>query len=280
MAIVVERRFSSAARWSRRLATFSCVLLVVAGAAHRFALLDTMPFLCVCAIVAGLALAALVLAAIGFRGLWRRGDEAGLNATAGVLAAALVLAPGALAAYRVATSPSLADVSTDLADPPSLALAARQRTIGMNPVAGIDAAHAMLQQAAYPEITGRRYGLPPDRVRAIVEDLVGRRGWTVGDGDTRLAPDGPGVFRIEAVARSLVFGLASDVSIRLIDEGDSTYVDMRSASRFGSNDMGDNARRIAAFLVDLDTEVALQAGVAVPVETPETAPEPLPPPAQ
>jgi uncharacterized protein (DUF1499 family) len=50
------------------------------------------------------------------------------------------------------------------------------------------------------------------------------------------------------------------VAIRLTDEGETTYVDMRSASRYGRGDFGDNARRIAGFLDALDAEMADQAG--------------------
>ena len=39
---------------------------------------------------------------------------------------------------------------------------------------------------------------------------------------------------IEALAKTLVLGFPVDVAIRLIDEGSSTYVDMRSASRYGA----------------------------------------------
>ena len=65
---------------------------------------------------------------------------------------------------------------------------------------------------------------------------------------------------IEALARTDVPGLPVDVSIRITDEGDTSYVDMRSASRYGSHDLGDNAARIAGFLTALDAAVAGAAG--------------------
>jgi len=37
---------------------------------------------------------------------------------------------------------------------------------------------------------------------------------------------------------------------------------MRSASRYGRHDLGDNAERITAFLAELDQEIAAQAGTA------------------
>jgi uncharacterized protein (DUF1499 family) len=47
----------------------------------------------------------------------------------------------------------------------------------------------------------------------------------------------------------------------LTDEGTTTYVDMRSASRYGKGDFGDNAARIEAFLNELDTDMAAQVGI-------------------
>jgi hypothetical protein len=57
---------------------------------------------------------------------------------------------------------------------------------------------------------------------------------------------------LQAVARTLVFGFPDDVAIRLRDTPDGTRVDMRSASRTGTHDLGQNARRIRAFFADLD----------------------------
>ncbi|RWG39058.1 MAG: DUF1499 domain-containing protein, partial [Mesorhizobium sp.] len=67
---------------------------------------------------------------------------------------------------------------------------------------------------------------------------------------------------ITAVARGLVLGLPADVAIRVADDGDSVVVDMRSASRYGRHDLGDNADRITDFLAELDQEVAGQVGAA------------------
>lgn len=58
---------------------------------------------------------------------------------------------------------------------------------------------------------------------------------------------------IEAVARSLIFGFASDVVVRLIEEEDGTLVDMRSVSRYGPHDLGSNAALVVSFMEDLDS---------------------------
>jgi uncharacterized protein (DUF1499 family) len=67
---------------------------------------------------------------------------------------------------------------------------------------------------------------------------------------------------IDAVARSFALGLPADVAIRVSDDGDAVIVDMRSTSRYGRYDLGDNAARIVDFLAELDQEVAGQVGAA------------------
>ena len=60
---------------------------------------------------------------------------------------------------------------------------------------------------------------------------------------------------LQGETRTLVFGFTSDVSIRLSEEAETTFVDMRSVSRFGPHDLGTNAQIIAGFLRALDTEL-------------------------
>ena len=67
---------------------------------------------------------------------------------------------------------------------------------------------------------------------------------------------------IEALAHTPWLGFPFDIAVRLTDEGTSTYVDMRSASRYGRHDLGDNAAQITAFLALLDAEMAAQTGAA------------------
>jgi hypothetical protein len=83
------------------------------------------------------------------------------------------------------------------------------------------------------------------------------------------------------LAKTMILGLPVDVSIRITDEGDTTYVDMRSASRYGRHDLGDNAARINGFLVALDAAVAGAAGVPPPAEeAPPAAPSEVPVPTE
>lgn len=60
---------------------------------------------------------------------------------------------------------------------------------------------------------------------------------------------------LQGETRTLLFGFESDISIRLSEEAETTFVDMRSVSRFGPHDLGANAQIIAAFLAALDAEL-------------------------
>ena len=169
----------------------------------------------------------------------------------GMVIAFVVLAPFVTTLYQALMLPRIYDVSTDITDPPEL-FAARQRTERMNPVVN-DADSRALQSSAYPQVTGRRYDGSPDRILTAVNKVIADNGWTVvaqkgepGDDEEIL---------LEVVARTFLLGFTSDAVIRLSDEGETTYVDMRSVSRYGIHDLGENADRITAFMTALDAEV-------------------------
>lgn len=271
-----ERRLSKSAAWSRRLAAFSAMLLLVSAVAHRFGFLQTIHFFPVLAIVAVLAIAALLLAARAFYRLWHYSDIGGRNLAVGAVIALIVLTPFALMLYRGLTHPMLHDVSTDVEDPPALRFAAAMRTPDMNPVGSYTQEERRLQVADYPLVTGRRYDLSIDRVIAAVGKIVEDRGWRIVS-PWSTSPEGDA--SLEAMVTTPILGFPVDVAIRLTNEGQSTYVDMRSASRYGVHDFGDNAARIKAFLADLDVEISSLAGVVPPAEPPETViplPQPRP----
>lgn len=257
----LEPRTTRAAGISRGMASFSVVLLVTAVLGHRRGLVDTTAFFWVLAIVALLAAFALMFSGFAFSRLWKFGDEGGHDLTIGALLALLVLAPFAYTAYQIATFPMLRDISTDVEDPPVLSAAATLRTPDMNRLEQSTAGERALQAQAYPLVAGRRYDLSLDRVLTSVSTVLARQGWEIVVAPPP-AEQASGEVDIQAVARSMVLSLPSDVAIRVVDDGDSTFVDMRSASRYGRHDLGENAQRISGFLTELDQEIATQAGTA------------------
>jgi uncharacterized protein (DUF1499 family) len=86
------------------------------------------------------------------------------------------------------------------------------------------------------------------------------------------AEQGPQAATLQAVARTLVFGFADDVSIRFTPTAQGTEVDMRSASGTGMHDLGQNARRIRRLLADLDTALLPDPNAPPPPAPSEAVP--------
>lgn len=241
---------------------FSAVLLLTSVAAHRFVFLETIPFFWILGIVAGLALVALLLAGIGFSRLWEYGDRGGRASTRAVLVAILVLLPFALGAYRVFALPRITDVSTDVEDPPVFSRTIRPA--GMNPIGPIPHENAEMQLVHYPAATGRLYPLLVDRAHEIAGAVVGNLGWRVTS-NPQLQLEAREI-TIEAVARSPIFGFPSDVAIRIVDEGETSYIDVRSVSRYGMHDLGDNAAKIARFFDGMEAEIMARNAPVIQTE--------------
>lgn len=262
MAVIIERQSSSAARWARRLALFSAALFITSCAGHRFGAVETIPFFWLVCLVAALALLALLLGLLGMRALWERGDRGGRASALAIVVAAVVLAPIGFAGFLAYTLPPLGDVSTDVLEPPAFRVAPEQRKGEMNPLGAYPREQADIQREAYADVTGRRYAVPARGIQELVALLAAERRWTVlrpfdADGDG-------GESTMEAVAHSPLLGLLSDVAVRVTDEGETSYVDMRSVSRYGTRDLGDNARKVAGFLADLDQLVTLRSTMTLP----------------
>lgn len=265
MIAILEQRRSVIAPWSKRAAVFALVLGLVALALHRFGLLETVAFLNVLALVGMLALLALLLAAIAFQSIWYRGDSGGKNIAWGSVVAGVVVLPFLVAGFLALTKPPLTQLTTDLDDPPPMAEIADSRPPEANMLVAPTAAENELQAQHYPEITGRRYAADMDQVADTVEALLVEWGW---------AADEPPPPRDDSTVEVIIPGQASlpvlalpyDLVVRVTDEGNATYVDMRSSARYGSRDLGMNAWVIDSFLTELDKRVAALAGVA-PTDT-------------
>ncbi len=220
-----EQRRSRASGWCRRVAAFAAVLGIVVWVGHHFGLVETLGYLWVLALVA-----------------------------------LLVLSPYGVVAYLMLTEPPLQAVTTDAENPPALPTATG-RTGSMNALLPQSPGEQRLQAQRYPLVTGRRYQLPFDETLAAVQTVLSRQGWKQVEGPDADA-EAAGEATVGAVAPSFILDLPADVSIRVTADDDATLVDMRSASRYGRHDLGDNARRITAFLAELDQQVGGLVGAA------------------
>ncbi|MCO6392143.1 DUF1499 domain-containing protein [Aliihoeflea aestuarii] len=257
-----RRGYAPQAAPARGVAFFAGVLFVLSTLAHRFGAIGTPEFLWVLAITAALAILSLLLAGLALRRVWIEDDAGAGVAFAGVLLALLVLAPFGVGLYGAATNPHLSDVATDPLDPPLLTEAAARREGAMNRVTPITADQAASIRTAYPDLVSRIYDLSlADTIQAVLRVAAERGFEPVAREDA-----GATGTTLEFTGYSLVVGFASDIAIRLRPDGMRTRVDMRSASRYGSHDQGENARRIGNFLDALDYDVGVMQGVIVEEE--------------
>lgn len=254
MSDFFERRTSLSAKWSLNLSRFAAVLFVVSVLGHRVGPVATIAFFWLMGIVAGLLVISFGLMFRGFYRVWEHGDRGGRNLTRSIIYCGLMLVPFAITGWYVYSLPRLTDISTDLGDPPAYLSAQLSRTGEMNPIGSIGRDAAEAQNDAYADVTGRRYEATPESVLIAINNVVKSRGWPVTHRFGLPGQDAEII--IEALTHTFWLGLASDLVVRLTDEGDTSYVDLRSTSRFGPHDLGANARRIRFFLTDLDVEVA------------------------
>ena len=105
----------------------------------------------------------------------------------------------------------------------------------------------------YPDLKARDYGANEEAVsKAAKAAIEGLPRWTfVGAGR------GPGGSEIRAVATTRVMRFKDDVTVKVKREGGRTHVSVRSASRVGKWDFGQNARNIREFLAELDHRMFL-----------------------
>ncbi|APE30388.1 hypothetical protein BOX17_05100 [Halomonas aestuarii] len=230
------------------LALLGALSLAGAGPAYRLGALslgDAFSLLRYGAFVAlgaaGLGGVSLLIAA-----LTRRGLSAVLGALVILAGLALVAVPW-LQLQQARTVPPIHDITTDLQDPPAFEALVAPREAAPNAVAYPGEATARQQREAYPDIQPLVLAASIEAVRTAAEAEAREAGWEIAALEDR---------RLEATDTTFWFGFKDDVVIRLSETNDGVRVDMRSASRLGTSDVGTNAARIRAFLEALERRLA------------------------
>jgi uncharacterized protein (DUF1499 family) len=104
----------------------------------------------------------------------------------------------------------------------------------------------------YPDLQPREYAAGEQKVTEALKAAVARlpRFAFVGAGR------GPGGSEVHYVASTRVLRFKDDVNVRIRREGGKTKVSVRSKSRVGTLDFGQNARNIRELLAALDRELS------------------------
>jgi uncharacterized protein (DUF1499 family) len=248
--LYVEVRITWLATLSRRIAAFSLPVVLLAIALHRFGVVEYEIAYVTLAAGLGVALLGVLVAIAAFIVIWNEGLRGLGRAISACVIGFAVLAYPAFEFARGANLPAISDATTDPSDPPRFLAVASARPSGANPIAYPGERPARLQRAAYPAVKPLEIDAGPDEAFNVALSIVERRGWRVLDSVTPRGGQREG--RIEAVARTLVMGFREDVAIRIRAIEKGVRIDMRSASRYGSHDLGSNARRIEIFLAEFN----------------------------
>ena len=163
-----------------------------------------------------------VLAAIVSLVAWIRHRASHQPRFSSIIATLLSVAVAAFVGSTVVSArgkPAIHDISTDLGEVPET---------------------AAQQRAAYGDIQPIEIAMPPQEAFRRVQKAAGDLGWKI----TSSRPE-EGV--LQASDTTAFFGFTDDVIVRVRAAGGGSRVDVRSTSRVGKSDVGQNAKRIRSF---------------------------------
>ncbi|MEF2553128.1 DUF1499 domain-containing protein [Aurantimonas sp. A2-1-M11] len=272
---------------ARAIAAFAIVLMVAAVAIYRLGAIVPQALIGLLLLVAGLAGLALLISCYGLLRVWFSGVTGGGKVFAGFVLSLLALAPFGLGAYLASVNPQANAAYTDGfaagagATAPAVAMPERPVSTLVAPTQMPSVVPGRRYLAEAPRVFQAVRTVLADHGWTVGEVVVGDPALVgvepepvsddlgvstgiiaiptprAGIDAVVAADDGLGrpesdQYRVAAVARDMLFALPSDVTIRLIQEGAETFVDLRAMSRATGLDLGQNRRFIEAFLLDLD----------------------------
>lgn len=247
--------------WTPRVALFSAGLILVAILLHRLLGMPTQLALNLFLVAFGLAACAILLGMVAIVDVWRRGADGGAWAVIGMLIAGAVFAWPVSLLPSYLNLPAMNDATTDLASPPrfNALIKERERAGVANPAQYPANRLTEVQKANYPDLRPLYVSRSMDDTYELaLETLKRLRFQIVAETPPRQRQAGI----IEAVDRTLVIGFYDDVVVRVDSEGGRARIDVRSASRFGTHDLGRNPIRVRRVLSEMQAKV--DASIATP----------------
>src|SRR6267142_5702470 len=245
---------SSLATWTRNLAVFAVVAVVVSILILRFGFLEMKPALATFFGALACAGLSILIGFAAFAAIWQNGTRGMSRILIAFVLDAAVLAYPAYLALQYRKLPPIHDITTDPIDPPRFdALAGLRTGEGANTEVYTGLYSAEQQRLAYPDIETVELDVPVQRAYEVTLQLVTKRKWLVIDERAPQLPRRTG--RIEAVARTPIMGFREDVSIRVTPDGEGSRVDIRSSSLYFESDLGSNAARVTKLMEDINNAV-------------------------
>lgn len=255
-----ERKFSARAIWGRRLALVSIAVISIYIILFRVGLFEFDTVLTGMIIAVFGALIAFVLSVWAIFDIRRQRNRGMKTALTGMIAGAAIILLPLSQIYNYIFLPSISDISTDLQKPPPFSAMndqqSRSQVLQMNQ----SNMNAELQLQAYPDIRPMLLRRGGTDAYNIVYSAAEKLNWKVVAAYPPSSDGMPG--QIQAIDRTSILGLKSDIAVRIVTDGKQSTVDVRSASRSTSHDLGNNAdkiRRLFANVQILMLDVSNQA---------------------
>jgi hypothetical protein len=250
------------ARWSSRVALFSVSLVLVGVALHRLTSFPTRVAVNLFAVgTAGAGLAVLI-GLVAVVQIWRRGYAGAGSAAVGILLPVLMVAWPLTFLPAYLKLPPINDVTTDVEAPPRFVTLAKQRQREDNRADYPGSRFALEQQKAYPDLRTLAVDRSVEEAYELVEEAVRKLKWKVAAAEPPVGKQARGG-TLEATDVTPVVGFTDDIIVRVEGTANHARIDVRSASRFGHSDLGQNALRVRRFLAELQARVDSTAPTAV-----------------
>jgi hypothetical protein len=245
------------ARWSCRIALFSVSLLLVGLVLHRATSFSTAVAMNLFLVGYAGAAVAMLVGAVALVQIWRTGFSGAGSMAVGIMLPLLAFAPPVGYAIAHHDLPHINDVTTDVASPPRFAVLAK-RPDGANSSAYPGSRFSELQVKAYPDLRTLIMERSAEEAFELVEEAVRKLRWRVVAAEPPTGrPLKSGT--LEATDQTLIVGFTDDIVIRVEGSPTRSRIDVRSASRYGTSDFGQNAARVRKFLADVQARAEATA---------------------
>jgi uncharacterized protein (DUF1499 family) len=186
--------------------------------------------------------------------IWRRGLAGAGRAAFGILLPMLLLAWPLTYVPAFLKLPKINDVTTDVAAPPRFVTLAKLRTGEANPAVYPGARFANEQQKAYPDLRTFVVDRGVEEAFELVEEVARKLKWRVAAAEPPVGKSAKGGL-LEATDQTMVVGFTDDIIVRVEGNATRSRIDVRSASRYGQADLGQNATRVRRFLAEMQSRV-------------------------
>ena len=174
MAGFYERQESGAAKWCLRLAVITVPFLLLTILLRRSSAITIEQSFWLLAVAIAMIIASLIFGMRAVLDLWDKGYKGGRATVNGFVIGILLLAPFGIQFLNAVEYPRLNDVATDVFDPPPFAVSG---ALSPETAPVYDDFFARKIVASYPQLVGRRYEAPPERVLSSVLEILDNWGW-------------------------------------------------------------------------------------------------------